>query len=198
MANPRQDNKLTHDVEDGAKRTLERSTEQTKRIEEATVKAGEEMARAGANFLQQNAEMFQKSLSFGADMATGIIGRSSEQFGRTLGLSGDDAQMATDRSARNVETILYSATAVAKGVNGASQEYFDFVRHQFAKNMDRMSELWRCRTPQDVVAVQSDLVRETVSDLFERNRRIADMSLRLADDAGRHIAQSLEAVRKAA
>jgi hypothetical protein len=198
MANPRQDNKPTHDVEDGAKRTLERSTEQTKRIGEATVKAGEEMARAGANFLQQNAEMFQKSLSFGADMTTGIISRSSEQFGRTLGLSGDDAQKATDRSARNVETILYSATAVAKGLNGASQEYFDFVRHQFAKNMDRMNELWRCRTPQDVVAVQSDLVRETVSDLFERNRRIADMSLRLADDAGSHIAQSLEAVRRAA
>lgn len=198
MANPRQDNRPTQGVEDEAKRTVERTTEQTKRIGEATVKAGEEMARTSANLLQQNAEMLQKSWSFGADMATGIISRSSEQCGRTLGLSGDEAQKATDRSARNVETILYSASAIAKGVNGASQEYFDFVRNQFAKNMDRMNELWRCRTPQDVAAVQTDLVRETVSDLLEHNRRIADMSLRLADDAGSHITQSMEAMRRAA
>jgi hypothetical protein len=198
MANPRQDKKPTRGVKDEAKRSVERATEQTKRIGETTVKTGEEMARASADLLQQNAEMFQKSWGFGANMATDIISRSSEQLGRTLGLSGDEAHKATDRSARNVESILYSATAVAKSLNGVSQEYFEFMQRQFAKNMERMNELWRCRTPQDVAAVQSDLMRETVSDLFERNRRIADMSLRLADDAGSHIAQNMEAARRSA
>jgi hypothetical protein len=198
MANPRQDNRPAHSIEDEAKRTVERTSEQTKRIGEASVKASEEVARASANLLQQNAEIFQRSWRFSADMATGLIGRSSEQLGRTLGLSGEEAQEATQRSARNLESVLYSASALAKGLNGASQEYLDFMRGQFAKSMDRMNELWRCRTPQDVAAIQSDFVREAVSDLFERNRRIADLSLRLADDAGSHIAQSMETARRAA
>ena len=156
------------------------------------------MTRVSADLLKQNAELLQKSWSFGAEMATGVMNRSSEQLGRTLGLSGDDTQQATHRSTRNVEAILHSATAVAKGLNGASQEYFDFARNQLAKNMDRINELWRCRTPHDVAAVQSDLVRETVKELFERNRRIADMSVRLAEDAGNQIAKSMEDVKHAA
>jgi hypothetical protein len=162
------------------------------------MKASKEMARAGSTLLRQNAELVQKSWSFGADMAAGMMTRSTEYLGRSLGVSGDEAQKATDRSAQNAETLLYSATTVAKGINGASQEYFDFVRHLFERNMERMNELWRCRSPQDVAAVHTDLVRETVSDLLERNRRIADMSLRLADDAGSHIAESMEAMRRAA
>jgi len=198
MANPRQDNKPAQNIEDQARQTAERATEQTKRIGDTAMKASEEMARLGSNLLRQNAELVQKSWSFGADMAAGLMSRSTEYVGRSLGFSGDEAQKATDRSAHNAETLLYSATTIAKGLNGASQEYFDFMRHLFEKNMEGMNELWRCRSLQDVAAIHTDLVRETVSDLFERNRRIADMSVRLADDAGSHIAESVEAMRRAA
>jgi hypothetical protein len=34
------------------------------------------------------------------------------------------------------------------------------VRDQLQKNMDRMNELWTCRTPNDFAAVQNDMVRE--------------------------------------
>jgi hypothetical protein len=74
-----------------------------------------------------------------------------------------------------------------------SQEYFEFVRHQIENNMNRMNELWRCRTPQDVAAVQSDLVRETVGSVLESSRRMADMSLKLADDAAKHMERSRRA-----
>jgi phasin family protein len=126
------------------------------------------------------------------------MGRSTEQFGRTLGLSGDGAQQATERSARNVQTILYASTAAAKVMGGMSQEYFQLVRHQVEQNMDRMNELWACRTPQDLAAVQSDMLRETVGTVLESSHRIADMSLKLADDAGKQINQKLEEIRRAA
>ena len=198
MANPRQDNRPHQAVEEETKRTLDLASEQTKRIEETSVKAGEQIAQASANFLQQSAELFQQSWNFGADMTTGMFNRSSEQFRRAIGLSGDEVEAATNRSARNVEAILYSATAVSKGMNDASREYVDFVRGQLVQNMDRMSELWRCRTPQDLVAVQSDFMREAVRELFERHRRIADMSVRLADEAGSHITKGVEEVKRAA
>jgi hypothetical protein len=48
------------------------------------------------------------------------------------------------------------------------------------------------------VAAQSDFMREAVKELFERHRRIADMSVRLADEAGRRITKSIEEVKRAA
>jgi hypothetical protein len=52
--------------------------------------------------------------------------------------------------------------------------------------MDRINELWRCRNAQEVAAVQSDLLRETVGTVLESSRRVADISLKLADDAAKH------------
>jgi phasin family protein len=203
MANPR------HEVEDTARRTSERTAEQTSRIGQAAAEqttrigqaaadAGGEVARAGADLFRQNTETLQNTWRFGLEAATAVMGRSTDQLGRSLGLSGNQAQQATERSARNAETVLYATTAATKVMGGMSREYFEFVRHQIENSMDRMNELWSCRTPQDVAALQSDLVRETVGSVLESSRRMADMSLKLADDAAKHMTQNMEQMQRAA
>ena len=189
MANPR-DDKSTQNIEDTARHASERATEQTTRMGQVAAEAGDEAARVGAQLLQQNAETVQNAWRFGLDMATKVMGRSTEELGRTLGFSGSEAQQAqqaTERSARNTETILYSSTAATRLMSGMSQEYFEFVRQQMEKSMERMNELWRCRTPQDLAAVQSDLLRETVGSVLQSSRKMADMSLKVADDATKHM-----------
>jgi phasin family protein len=198
MANPRQEDKSTQSTEDTASRTTEKTAEQTSRIGQAAADAGEEVARIGANLLQENAKTLQNTWRFGLEAATAVMGRSTDQLGRTLGLSGNEAQQATERSTRNAESVLYVTTAATKVMDGASREYFEFVRQQIEKSMDRMNDLWSCRTPQDVAAVQSDLVRETVGSVLESSRRVADMSLKLADDAAKHMTQNMERNRRAA
>jgi hypothetical protein len=200
MADPRQEDKSTRNVEDTARRTAEQTSrigqaaaEQTTRIGQAAAEAGDEVARAGAHLLQQNAETLQNAWRSGLDMATAVMGRSTDELRHTLGFSGNEAQEATERSARNTETILYTGTAATKLMGGMSREYFEFVRHQIENSMNRMNELWRCRTPHDVAAVQSDLVRETVGSVLESSRRMADMSLKLADDAAKHMERSRRA-----
>jgi hypothetical protein len=42
------------------------------------------------------------------------------------------------------------------------------------------------------------MVRETVETALESSRRIADMSLKMADDAGKQIKQSTEDIRRTA
>ena len=207
MANPHREDRSSH--EDAARRAGEKTAEQATRIGQAAAEqttrmgqsaaeAGQEVARAGAHLLQQNAETLQNAWRLGLDTAAAVMGRSSDQLGRTLGLSGNEAQQATERSVRNVESVLYTSTAATKLMGGMSREYFEFVRHQIESNMDRMNELWRCRTPQDVAAVQSDLVRETVGSVLESSRRVADMSLKLADDAAKHMTENMERIRRAA
>ena len=56
--------------------------------------------------------------------------------------------------------------------------------------MDHMNKLLTCRTPQDFAAAQSDMVRETVETALESSRRIADMSLKMADETGKQIKQT--------
>ena len=200
MAHPRPEDKSTQNIEDTARRTAEQTSrigqaaaEQTTRIGQAAAEAGDEVARAGAHLLQQNAETLQNAWRSGLDMATAVMGRSTDELRHTLGFSGNEAQAATERSARNTEAILYTSTAATKLIGGMSQEYFEFVRHQIENSMNRVNELWRCRTPHDVAAVQSDLVRETVGSVLESSRRMADMSLKLADDAAKHMERSRRA-----
>jgi hypothetical protein len=198
MADQRPEEKATQKTEEAVRRTGEKAAEQTRRIGLAAAQAGEEVAQASSHVLQQNAEMLQNTWRLGVDVATSMMGRSTDQLGRTFGLEGDEAQRATERSARNAEAIMYSASAVAKGMNGVSREYFEFVRQHVERSMDRINELWRCRTPYDVAAVQTDLVRDTIRNAMDASRRMADMSLKVADDAGNHIAQSVERTQRAA
>ena len=72
------------------------------------------------------------------------------------------------------------------------------VRHQVEKNMDHMNELWACRTPHDLAAIQSDMVRESVETALESSRRIAEMSLKMAEETGKQIKQSMEEIRRTA
>ncbi|WP_439400230.1 phasin family protein (plasmid) [Bradyrhizobium sp. PMVTL-01] len=201
MANFRQDGKPTHGMEDATGRAGEKAADQTShigqaaadhtaRVGQAAARAGEDVAKVGADLLKQNAETLQKTWRSGLETATSVMGRSAEQFGRTLGVSGDGVQQATEameRSARNAQTILYTGSAAAQVLGGMSREYFQMVQHQVEKNMNHITELWACRTPQDFAAVQSDMVRETLETALECSRRIADMSLKMAEDAGKQI-----------
>jgi hypothetical protein len=200
MANPRQEEKSTHThtAAETAQRTNERTAEQTRRIGLAAAHAGEEVTKASAHVVQQNAEMLQNTWRLGLDMATTVVSRSTDQLGRTFGLTGEEAQKATERSARNAETIMYSASALADGINGVSREYFAFLQHQLETSVDRMNELWRCRTPQDMAAVQTDLVLDSIRSALESSRRMADTSLKVTDDAGKRITESVERMRRPA
>jgi phasin family protein len=191
MAHPRQEEKTAHVAEETVRRTGEKAAEQTRRIGLAATQVGDEIAQVSANLFQQNAEMLQNTWRLEVDMATTVFSRSLDELGRPLGLSGQEAQGAIERSARNAHTILQFANAVTKGMNEISREYFDFVRHRFENNMDHMNELWRCRNPQEIAALHTEVARDTVASVLESGRRMADMSLRVVDDAKKPIAESM-------
>lgn len=197
MATSRKGNK-SRQAANRANREVRRSAaQQTRRMGETTAEAGQNVAHAGADLLQKNAEMLQNALRFGPDLTTTVMGQSTDQLSRALGLSGNDVQRATERSTRSATTIIHSTSAVTKSVSGISQEYFAFVRHQIESGINRMNELWRCRTPQEVAAVQTEFLRESMENVLQSGRRMADMSLRAVDDAGRQITQATEQRRAA-
>ena len=198
MANPRHEDRSNQSIEDTVRRTGERTAEETSRIGRVAGESGEDIAKANANLLRQNAEAFQNAWRVGLDMMTAMMGRSADQFGRTLGVSGNEAQQATEHTARSAEMMLYSTTTASHVMRGITREYFEFMRHQFESGMARMSDLARCRTPQDVAAVQVDLVRDSMAAFLQSTHRMADMSVKLTEDTTSQIAHSMERTRRAA
>ena len=68
-----------------------------------------------------------------------------------------------------------------------SQEVFGLVQDRLQKNLDAVNRLVGTRSVQDFVAVQSDLARDTLQQVIETNRRIAEVSLRIANEASQII-----------
>jgi hypothetical protein len=176
-------------VDETVRRTGERAAEQTKRIGQTAIDAGQEVTRVGTDLLRQNADIFQNAMRFGLEITTAAMGRSTDQFSRTFDLSGG-VQQATERSARNAAATLQSTSAVAQAMSEMSREYFEFVRHQMENTMNRMNEFWACRTPQDIAALQSDFMRETVQNAVESGRRMVNIMSLKVDDAAKRMAQN--------
>jgi len=176
-----QDNSNQHEDEDNVRHMSERSAEQTAQMGQSATEVGEQAARLGSEMLKRNAETIQNAWRSGQEMATAV----SDQLGRTLGVSGNEAQQLAERSARNAETIINSTAAVSELMNGMSREYSAFARGQAQKCMERMNDLWRCRTPQEFVAVQTDFFRDALDSALEISRRMN----KLSDDTVRRVSQ---------
>jgi phasin family protein len=196
MANPRHDDKsdsrvqeMVHQMGDKAAEQASRVSQAGGKIVQAGAKAGEKMAEAGASLMQQNAETIQNALRAGVDLATSVMGRSTNKLlEQTLGSSGNAEQMV-ERTARNAEAILYSTSEASKAMGDISREYFEFARQQMEKSIERLNHLHACQNPQEFVASHSDFMREMMASFFESSRRMAEMSLKLADSAGKRVNQ---------
>jgi hypothetical protein len=103
MANPQ--DKSNQRVEESVRQVGDRAAEQSNRAGHAVFDSGgkmaeagadvnEKVAKAGVNMFQQNAETMQNAWRIGLEMANAIIGRSTNQLDRTLGLSGKEAEEA--------------------------------------------------------------------------------------------------------
>jgi phasin family protein len=76
---------------------------------------------------------------------------------------------------------------LARGAQEVSHEVIQLVQDRLQKNVEAVSRIAGTRSVQDYVAVQSDLVRDTLQQVIDTNKRIAELSVRVADEAARAI-----------
>src|SRR5215204_6117853 len=150
-------------------------------------RVGEQTARAGADVFRRGAETARDSLQQGLNTATQTFQRINDQFTQALGFNGPQAEEVARRSSENLQAVSQASTVLARGAQEVSQEVFGLIQDRLQKNIDAVNRLAGTRSVQDFVAVQSDLVRDGLQQVIDTNKRIAEVSLRAADEAARAI-----------
>ena len=111
----------------------------------------------------------------------------TDQFTKVLGFNGPQAEELARRSSQNIQAVTQASSVLVRGAQEVSQEVFGLVQDRLQKNIDAVNRIVGTRSVQDFVAVQSDLARDTLQQVIETNKRIAEMSVRIADEAARAI-----------
>src|SRR5215210_895862 len=167
-------------------------------VTEETGKVGEQAVRASADIARQGTETARDTLKAGLNTAAESLQRITDQFSQVLGFNGPQSEELARRSSQNLQAVTEASTVLAKGAHEVSREWINLAQDRVTKNVDGLSRLAGCRSVQDFVTVQSDLVRDNLRHVIETNKRVAELSMRVADEAARTIQDQADRVRRAA
>src|SRR5215218_8415373 len=165
---------------DEAARTARTVTDEAARV-------GEQTARAGADIANRSTEAARNAMEAGVNTANETFRRMTDQFNQVLGFNGPQAEELTRRSSQNIQAVTQASSVLARGAQEVSQEVFGLVQDRLQKNIDAVNRIAGVRSVQDFVAVQSDIVRDGLQQVIDTNKRIAELSVRVADEAARAI-----------
>jgi hypothetical protein len=165
--------------------TAEETTRKARAVTEQAAKASEQAARAGVDIAREGAAAMRDNVLSGLETAVHGFQRMTDQFTQVLG--GPEAEELARTSSQNIEAVSQASTMLARSFHEASQEWFGLAREQISKIMDALNRLAQCRSMQDAIAIQSELVRENLQQTIDTSRRIAELSTQVANEAARTI-----------
>src|SRR3954463_10181696 len=152
-------------------------------VTDEAARGGEQTARAGADIANRGTETARNVVESGLNTATQTFQRVTDQLTKVISFSGPQDEELARRSSENIQAVTQASTVLARGAQEVSQEVFGLVQDRLTKNVEAVNRIVGTRSVQDFVAVQSDLARDTLQQVIETNRRVAEMSLRIADEA---------------
>jgi hypothetical protein len=149
--------------------------------------AGEHAVRAGADVIASTASAVGQLWQSGLEMTSHFAERSSRHVARGMSLSNERGQHATEQSSRNIDAIVQSGKTFADACQVMSRELSSFYQERLDRNLERVDVLMRSRTPQELLAAQSEMFRDYLEGFLQSSRRIGEMSVQVADQATRRL-----------
>jgi phasin family protein len=112
--------------------------------------------------------------------------RAADEFGRVFGLGGQGDELAR-QATENLGAVTEAGSVLMRGFQDVSKEWLELAQERLRTNVEGLAKLAKCRSFPDLAALQSELVRENLQQMIDNTRRIAERSLRVADEAARTI-----------
>jgi hypothetical protein len=169
-------------------RRAREQVEMTQRVTEDvadTMRAGVEGAQTVVRAMQ---EAVENSFGAASELARRSTGQALQMFGRPEG----NAQGLTEEASHNLRAVAQSSTTLARGLQEVSREVINLSQQRLQRNLDGLQALARCRSMTDFVEVQSSLLRDNLEQTVENSRRLAELTLQMADEATKTVTVQAE------
>ena len=111
---------------------------------------------------EQETKKMQDKAHEGFQQATRAVSETSEQAVAGFGES--------------FRALAETSNALASGFQEASREWVAIAQNRLKANLDGINKLMSCKTLQDAITTQGELMRFNVEQFLEDSRRLADLS----------------------
>ena len=176
-------NEAANRAAEAGRRTADEAARTARTGIDQAAQASEQTLRAGADVARRGTEAMRDTLQTGFNAAQQNFQRVTDQFTQVLGFAGPQSEELTRRSTQNLQAVTQASTVMARGAQEVSQQLFGLMQGQLQRNLDAVSRIAGCRSVQDVIAVQSELVRDNLQQAIDTSRRVAEVSLKMSDEA---------------
>jgi hypothetical protein len=153
------------DTRNNASEAIDQSTE-----------AGRDMVEAAAGVAREAAVVGLEGLR-----------RVTDRFTWAFGFAGEDSEAVARQMSENLGVLAETGTVLGRGMEDVSREWLTLSQHGLQKNIEGLTELARCRSIQDLLAVQSELMRNNWRYMIDVSRQIAEHSIEIANEATQKI-----------
>ena len=177
--NPRQAERESSDLGHETRKTGDQAGQTGRTM----VDAAERTTRAGAEAFRRNTEGVKETLQGGAEAGSRIAKRSMEQFSKMFGLNGEAARETVQQSANNMQAVIESASIVAGGLQDIAGEWIRFAQTRPEQNLDHLDQLRECRSLQDCVALQTQILRDNLEAFLQSAHRTSERTTQFAGTA---------------
>jgi hypothetical protein len=178
-------------IDESKRAEARRAREQVEAVQRVTEDVADTL-RAGVEGAQTMARAMQEAAATSLGTLTELAHHSGGQGPQVLGRPGGEALRLTEEAAHNLRAVARSSTALARGLQDVSREALERSQKRLQRNLDGLSALARCRSMTDFVELQSTLLRDNLEQTLENSRRIAELTIQMADEATRTVAVQAE------
>ncbi len=188
MANPRhQERSFESSAEQVEHKVGEEASRATRSIADFT----DRTARTNVDMLQSGMETARHIWQSSAELTSSLAKRSTDQFGRAVGLAGGETDATAQQASRNLSAIMQTSQALNEGVRKVSDEWFKFARARLERAFEHVDKAMRSRTPQELAAIQTEAVRDNLEGMLQSTQRIAELSQQTANEASRKLSEGM-------
>jgi hypothetical protein len=144
-------------------------------VADKSVEASRAAAKANAEIVQTQIETAEQAMRSGLEAWTRTFEGLTENWTRAFGVATPNPDLA-EEAAQNVRAVSQASSVLAKGAQDASRAWFELTQKAVRTNLEALIKVANCRSVQEVVTVQSSLLRNNLQQAMESGETIARAS----------------------
>jgi hypothetical protein len=150
---------------------------------EETADTARTAARATAGTARAGGDLARETADRSADMAKEFAEQASRGGGQILKISAEASQDVARQFNQNLDLLLQVGSVVTSGYQSILSEWSNYAQQSARRNIDALNAILRVQSPQDLLRVEGDLLKDNVQDLLSVGARISELSAEFATKA---------------